>query len=80
MYGQANSQQLAGVSLFLVVIIFIFAYLMLTFYNPEYVQRKVHGHRTGENDVALTMIWALVITLVIVFLLALLAYALTCWH
>ena len=73
-------KHLHGYLLFLVVIVFLAVYLMLTFYNPELVQRKEHGEATGVNDVALTMLWALGITLAIVVVLALLFYAFACYH
>lgn len=71
----ADYTHMAGSGLFLLVIVFLITYLILTFYNPKFVQRKVHGHSTCENDQALTMIWAFVIALVILFLLGLLWYA-----
>ena len=75
MHGQAGEHEhMAGVSLFLLVTVFLFTYLILTFYNPEIVRRTVNGHKTDENDQVLTMIWALVISLVILFLLGLLWY------
>ena len=66
---------MAGSGLFLLVVVFLMTYLILTFYNPKFVQRKVHGHSTCENDPAVTLIWAFVIALVILFLLGLLWYA-----
>jgi hypothetical protein len=62
------------------VIIFLFTYLILTFYNPKFVRRTVHNHKTCETDVALAMIWSMVIALAILFLLALIWYAFSCWH
>ncbi len=64
--------------LFLLVIIFLIVYLLLTFYNPEFVQRKVHGHANGQNDQMVTMLWAIVISVVIVFVLGLLWHAFNC--
>ena len=79
MYGQASSyQHLSGTALFLLVIVFLITYLILTFYNPEWVQRSVNGHRTGQNDQGITMLWALGITIVVLFVLALMYYAFTC--
>jgi heme/copper-type cytochrome/quinol oxidase subunit 2 len=77
-YGSKHEYSAHG--LFLLVIVFLIVYLILTFYNPEFVQRKVHGKATGEQDQMVVMIWALVISVVILFLLALLAYAFTCYQ
>ena len=77
MHDQSDYSKWNGSALFLFVIVFLFAYLILSFYNPRWVQRKVRGHATGENDAAVTFIWALVISLVIIFLLGLLMYAFT---
>ena len=74
-----SAQEHGGTALFLLVTVFLAAYLILTFYNPEYVQRKVHSHATGENDPIVSMIWALVISVVILFLLGLLVYAFSCY-
>ena len=73
-------KHMSGYLLFLMVIIFLMVYLMLTFYNPELVQRKEHGEATGQNDQIVTMLWALGITLAIVVVLGLLWYAFTCYH
>lgn len=79
MYSQsAHLQEMSGSALFLLVVVFLMVYLMLTFYNPEFVQHKKHGHATGENDVAVTMLWALGITIAILVVLALLWYAFSC--
>ena len=77
MHGQSDYSHLAGSGLFLFVIVFLFAYLIISFYNPRWAQRKVRGHATGENDSAVTFIWALVISFVVLFLLGLLMYAFT---
>ena len=78
MYGEAAHKHMHGVGLFLLVIIFLITYMLLTFYNPKFVHRKVNGHSTHENDTAVTMIWSLVITLAVVFVLGLLWYAFSC--
>lgn len=70
----------AGTFLFLLVLIFLITYLILSFYNPKWVQRKVHGRADGRNDVALTMIYAALITLGILIVLCLLYYAFYCYH
>lgn len=81
MHGQAEDyKHMSGALLFLLVVVFLITYLILTFYNPEFVQRKEHGHATGANDQAVTMLWALGITIVILVVLALLYYAFTCYH
>lgn len=77
---QYGSHEYSAHGLFLLVAVFLAVYLILTFYNPEFVQRKVHGKAIQENDQTVTMIWALVISLVILFLLALLWYAFTCYQ
>jgi hypothetical protein len=64
-----------GLFLFPLVVVFLVVYLLLTFYNPTFVRRRIHGHRTCENDQAVTMLWALAISLIIFFLLGLLWYA-----
>ena len=75
MTSPADYAHMSGSLLFLVVIVFLITYLILTFYNPKWVQRKSHGHATGENDQAVTMLWALGIALVVLVVLALLWYA-----
>lgn len=74
-----SAQEHSGYALFVLVIVFLITYLILSFYNPEFVQRKVHGHATGQADTAVCMIWSLVIALVILFLLGLLVYAFSCY-
>ena len=64
-----------GLLLFPLVVVFLVVYLLLTFYNPTFVRKSIHGHRTCENDQAVTMLWALVISIVILFLLGLLWWA-----
>ena len=68
-------EQHGGLALFPLVVVFLVVYLLLTFYNPKFVRRTVDGHRTHVNDVALTMIYSLVIALVILLLLGMLWYA-----
>ena len=68
----------SGKGLFLLVVVFLVVYLLLTFYNPSWVQRTKDGERTGENDQAVTMLWALGITLAILVLLGLLWYGFYC--
>ena len=67
-----------GHGLFLLVIVFLAVYLLLTFYNPEWVQRTTDGERNGTNDSMVTMLWSLVISLVILFILGLLWYGFSC--
>jgi di/tricarboxylate transporter len=64
-----------GLVLFPFVVVFLVVYLILTFYNPKWVRKSIHGHRTHENDQAVTMLWSLAIAIVIFFLLGLLWYA-----
>ena len=68
-------EQHGGLALFPLVVVFLVVYLLLTFYNPKFVRRTVDGHRTYANDVALTMLYSLVIALVILLLLGMLWYA-----
>ncbi len=70
-----SAEQHGGLALFPLVVVFLVVYLLLTFYNPEFVRRTVNGHRTHENDIMVTMLYSLVITLVILLLLAFLWYA-----
>jgi len=79
MYSAGTHDHMSSYGLFLLVIVFLATYLILTFYNPEFVQYKKHGHATGENDVAVSMLWAIVITIAILVVLALLYYAFTCY-
>jgi len=65
----------AGHCLFLVIVVFLLTFLILTFYNPKWVQRKDCGCPTGENDPMVTVLWALGITLAILLILAMLFYA-----
>jgi len=74
MYSQV-ADKYSGVALFLLVVVFLFTYMVLTFYNPKFVRRTVNGHKTCENDVAVTMLWALGITLLVLVILALIAWA-----
>jgi len=78
MHQLKSQHEYGAYGLFLLVTIFLMIYLILTFYNPEFVQRKVHGKATQENDVILSMIWAFVLTIIILFVLCLLWYAFTC--
>lgn len=72
-------KQYEGHALFLVVVAFLAVYLLLTFFNPDYVQREdSRGNKNGINDQALTMLWALLIVGIIVVVLALLWYAFSC--
>lgn len=75
-----SAEEHSGHALFVIVIAFLITYLILTFYNPDFVQRKVHGHATGQNDVVVTMLWALAISLFILFLLGVLVYAFSCYQ
>lgn len=75
-----SSEEHSGYALFVLVMAFLITYLILTFYNPEFVQRKVHGHATGENDQIVTMLWALAISLLVLFLLGVLVYAFSCYQ
>ena len=75
-----SAQEHSGTALFVLVIVFLITYLILTFYNPEFVQRKVHGKRTGANDQAVTFLWSLAIAVLILFLLGLLVYAFSCYQ
>ena len=74
-----SAHEHGGSALFVLVIAFLITYLILTFYNPDFVQRKVHGRRTGVNDQSVTMIWSLVIALVVLFILGVLVYAFSCY-
>jgi Na+/proline symporter len=80
MHQHGTHHEYSAHGLFILVAVFLAVYLLLTFYNPEIVQRKVHGKAINVNDQALTMIWALGITLAILFVLALIWYGFTCWH
>ena len=75
-----SAQEHSGSALFVFVIAFLITYLILTFYNPDFVQRKVHGRRTGQNDQTVTMIWAFIISVVVLFLLGVLVYAFSCYQ
>ena len=68
-----------GHALFLTVAVFLAIYLLLTFFNPEFVQREdKHGEKNGVNDQAVTMLYALGILFLIALALALLWYAFHC--
>ena len=79
MHSVGNYDHMSGPALFLLVIVFLAVYLILTFYNPDFVQHKKHGHATGESDQAVVMLWSLGITIAILVVLALLYYAFTCY-
>ena len=78
MLSAGKYDHMSGYGLFLLAIVFLATYLILTFYNPEFVQRKKHGHATGQSDQAVTMLWALGITVAILVVLGLLYYAFHC--
>ena len=78
MYLSAHEH--SGTALFVFVIAFLITYLILTFYNPDFVQRKHHGHASGENDVVTTMIAAFFISIAILFILGVLVYAFSCYY
>tara|TARA_R110002153_G_scaffold96819_1_gene231280 strand:+ start:1283 stop:1519 length:237 start_codon:yes stop_codon:yes gene_type:complete len=75
-----STQEHGGSALFILVAAFLATYFMLTFYNPDFVQRKVNGRRTGVNDQVVTMGWALVISLAVLFLLGIILYAFSCYQ
>ena len=71
-----HMKEFEGHFVFWGVVAFLAVYLLLTFYNPDYVQREDHrGEKNGENDQALTMLWAAGIVFLIVVVLALLWWA-----
>lgn len=74
-----SAEEHSGYALFVLVIAFLITYLILSFYKPDFVQRKVHGHATGSLDEAVAMLWALGISLAILFLLGVLVYAFSCY-
>ena len=76
--GDMKFEHYHGHCLVAFVLVWLAIYLLLTFYNPKWVQQKFHGHHTGVNNQAITMLWALFITLVIFFVLALLWWAFYC--
>ena len=68
-----------GHALFLPVTVFLVIYLLLTFFNPDFVQRKdSHDEHNGENDPAVTLLWSLVIVALIALALWVLWYAFSC--
>ena len=68
-----------GHALFWCVVIFLVVYLLLTFFNPEFVQRKDHkGNANGQNDQAVTMLYSLLILAFIILILWVLWYAFSC--
>ena len=72
-------KQHEGHFVFWAVVAFLAIYLLLTFFNPDYVQRTdKHDEPNGINDPALTMLWALGILLLIVVVLGLLWWAFSC--
>jgi di/tricarboxylate transporter len=77
MHTHGDYTHMAGSGLFMLVVVFLITYLILTFYNPRFVQRKDHGRTNGcrENDQILSMLWALVIAVVILVVLGLIWYA-----
>lgn len=62
-------------AVFVFLLAFLIAWLILAFYNPKYVQRTVHGHATGVTDYGKVLVWSLVIAFIVLFVLALLWYA-----
>ena len=56
-----------GHGVFLGVVVFLAIYLLLTFFNPEFVQRDCGKHHGDEeNDPAKSMLWSLGILALIV--------------
>lgn len=79
MDGLNHMKHHGGLALFWLVALFLAIYLLLTFFNPDYVQRKDHKDRAnGQNDQAVTMLYALVILAVILLILWALWYAFSC--
>lgn len=79
MHALADYNKWSAAGLFLLVIIFLATYLLLTFYNPEFVRRKHGKNSVGhQNDPAVTLLWALFISIAILVVLGLLVYAFTC--
>ena len=78
MTGQ-HMHRYEGHALFLLVVVFLVIYLLLTFFNPEFVQRdNDNQHSDEENDQAKTFLWSLVILALIVLALWILWYAFSC--
>jgi len=67
-----------GLALFWCVVVFLVIYLLLTFFNPDFVQREEDDRKTGQNDQAVTILWSLVILAIIVLILWVLYYAYSC--
>jgi len=74
-----SAQEHSGHALFLFVAAFLATYLILTFYNPDFVHRKVNGKRVDENDQVVTMIYAFFISVLVLFLIGLIVWAFSCY-
>lgn len=76
--GQNNMYEYGGCGLLVFVVVFLIVFWLLTFNNPRFVRRSHDGHRTCQNDSALTILWSIFIALVILFLVGLLFWAFRC--
>jgi competence protein ComGC len=68
-----------GVAFFWFVIVFLIIYLLLAFFKPEFVQRSDDCEKTGELDPALALLWALGLTFLFCFIVAVIYYAFYCY-
>lgn len=69
---------LAGASLFWFVILVLIVFMLLVFFKPEYVMRKRDCEVTDEVDCMKALLSAIVISLVVCFIIWLIAYLFYC--
>jgi len=68
-----------GAGLFMFVVLFVVLYLLMAFFNPDFVQRERDGHKTGELDKGLAVSWAFGISILVVVVLGLLWWGFSCY-
>lgn len=81
MHGKKNkylNNTLAGASLFWFVILVLIVFMLLVFFKPDYVLRKRDCEVTDEVDCMKALLSAIVISLIICFIIWLIAYLFYC--
>ena len=68
----------AGASLFWFVVLIIIIFMLLVFFKPDYVMRKRDCEVTDEVDCMKALLSAIVISIIICFIIWLIAYAFWC--
>lgn len=64
-----------GLTLFGFVVVALIVFLLLVWFKPDFVLRERHGKKTCDVDYFVALIGAIVITIIVLVILWLLAYA-----